>query len=75
MLNRDRLDPRNVEVIDDQMAAVLRAQSGADRLRIASGMFAFARRMILAQLRAEHPEWTEEQIRREAARRLSHGAV
>jgi hypothetical protein len=67
--------PEDIEVIDDEMARVYAAKTGAERLAIASGMFASARRMILSHLRTEHPDWSEEQIHREAARRLSHGAV
>jgi hypothetical protein len=40
------VDPRNIEVIDDEMAAVFRAMTGAQRLKIASDMFSSARRMI-----------------------------
>jgi hypothetical protein len=29
----------------------------------------------MARLRQEHPDWPEPQLRREVARRLSHGAV
>ena len=68
------LDPRNIEVIDDQMAEVIRRKSGPERLRIASGMFASARRLLLSSLRAEHPDWDEARLTRETARRLSHGA-
>lgn len=64
-----------IEVIDEEMAAVLRTKSGAERLAIASGMFASARRMLLSHLSAAHPEWSRQQIEREAARRLSHGTV
>ena len=67
--------PQDVEVIDDDMARVFASKTGAERLAIASGMFASARRMLLSHLRSEHPDWTEEQVCREAARRLSHGAV
>ncbi len=70
-----RLDPGQIEVVDDEMAAILRHKTGAERLAIASGMFASARRMLLSHLRATHPEWSQQQILREAARRLSHGAV
>jgi len=70
-----RLDPGQIEVLDDQMAEVLRSKTGAERLKIASDMFSSARRMLISALRAEHPEWNEPQIIREAARRLSHGAV
>lgn len=70
-----KLDPRNIEVMDDDMVAVLRAKTGAERLKIADRLFAFARDHITARLRAEHRDWTESQIRREVARRISHGAV
>lgn len=67
--------PQELEVIDDAMARVYAAKSGAERLAIASGMFRSARDMLLSHLRTEHPEWNEEHIHQEAARRLSHGAV
>ena len=70
-----RLDPGQIEVMDEQMAEILRQKTGAERLAIASSMFASARRMLLSHLRATHPEWTEEEVRREATRRLSHGAI
>ena len=67
-----RLDPRRIEVMDDEMAAVLRAKSGAERLQIAFGMFESARRMLTSMLKADHPDWSEERLRREVARRLAH---
>ena len=63
------------DVISDEMAAVLRQKTGAERLTIASGLFRSARRMLMNHLRATHPEWDEHQIEMEAARRLSHGAI
>lgn len=70
-----RLDSRQIEVMDDAMAEVLRQKSGAERLRIASRMFVSARRALIQILRVQHPDWTEEQVVREMARRLSHGAI
>jgi len=70
-----RRRPLNVELMDDAMADVLRAKSPAERLAIANGMWRSARRMIEAILRAEQPDWSADQIRREVARRMSHGAV
>ncbi len=64
-----------VEVIDDASFEILRHKSGAEKLRIAFGMFSWARRMLISHLRAEHPDWTDDQVNREAARRLSHGAI
>jgi hypothetical protein len=64
-----------IEVVDDEMARFLRTRTGAERLQIASGLFASARRMIASHLAAEHPDWDEERIQRETSRRISHGAV
>lgn len=67
--------PDQIEVVDDAMAEVLRRKTGEERLKIAFGLWSSARRMLLAYLRSEHPDWSEAQINCEAARRLSHGAV
>jgi len=77
MMVSDRTCPdgRPIDVVDDAMARILRLKTGAERLQIASGLYASARRMLLSHLRAEHPDWGEARIIREAARRLSHGAV
>jgi Rv0078B-related antitoxin len=69
------IDLRNIEVVDDDMAEVYRAMTGAQRLKIASDMFESARRMIASHLAAEHPDWDERRIQEETARRLSHGEV
>jgi len=63
--------PLNVEVMDDTMADVLRAKSPAERLAIANGMWRSARRMVEAILRAERPDGSDDEIRREVARRMS----
>lgn len=62
------------EVVDDEMARVLSAKTGAERLAIGFGMFRAARRMLTSQLQTEHPEWSERQVEAEVARRLSHGS-
>ncbi len=69
-----RLDAGQIEVVDADMARVFRAKTGGQRLRIASGMFSSARRMIRSMLVAQHPDWSQRRIDAEAARRLSHGA-
>lgn len=69
------MDPRRIEVLDDDMARVLKTKSGSERLEIASSMFASARRMLASHLSSIHPDWSRDQILRETARRLSHGAV
>lgn len=64
-----------IEVVSEDMAAVLRTKTGAERLAIANSMFRSARRMLMNHLRAEHPDWDEGTLALEVARRLSHGAV
>ncbi len=68
-----RLDPRSVEIVDKDVARVLRTKTGAERLRIAFSMYDSARRMLTCMLTADHPDWSEDQVREEVFRRLSHG--
>jgi hypothetical protein len=70
-----KLDPRQIEVMDDAMAEVYRNKSPAERLRIANEMYIFARQVIRAQIVTNHPDWTDEQVKRETARRISNGSV
>ncbi len=69
------LDDLRIEVVDDDMARILRGMTGAERLKIASDMFSSARRMLASHLASEHPDWDEGQVQRETSRRISHGAV
>ncbi len=69
------IDPRNIEVIDDAYAAMLRTIPGVERVRIASRMYAFARESMLHHLRTIHPDWSESQVRTEAIWRLTGVAV
>jgi hypothetical protein len=63
------------DMVSPEMAEVLRQKTGAERLAIADAMYGFTRRMLLNYLRSQHPDWDDESILREAARRLSHGAI
>jgi hypothetical protein len=63
------------EVVERDMAAILRTKTEAERLSIAWGMWRSARTMLDNLLRAEHPDWNESQRQREVARRLSHGST
>lgn len=67
-----RLDFGQIEVMDKDMVEILRAKTPAERLAIADGMWVSARRMLIATLQAEHPEWSNKQVEQETARRLSH---
>lgn len=64
---------RELDILDDDMARILRDMTGAERLKIANDLFASARRMLASHLAAEHPDWDQDRIERETARRISHG--
>ena len=63
------------EIVDDDVAAILRTKTETERLEIAFSMWRFARDMIAGNLKAEHPDWSPEELQRQVARRMSHGAV
>jgi hypothetical protein len=54
------------------MAALLRQKTPAQRLQIAFGLWQFVRSTLRRRLAATHPDWSEEEVCREVARRLLH---
>ena len=66
--------PLVIESIDDATATILSRKTAAERLQIAFGMWRSARNMLFAMIRAEHPEWSDQDVSAEVARRFSHGA-
>jgi hypothetical protein len=68
------INPSRIEVPDDAVVAVLRRLTPAERLAIANRMWVSTRTALLTMLRADHPQWTDEQVQHEAARRMC-GAI
>jgi hypothetical protein len=66
---------QRIEIIDDKVAEVLRTKTDAERFAMIDRSWRFARQMIEAMIVHEHPDWSEDQVRREVVRRMSHGAV
>jgi hypothetical protein len=73
--NSMRLDKGQIEVIDDVMAGILRKKTPAERIHIGFEMWISGQKMLFSHLRATYPHWSNEQLNREVARRLSHGTV
>ncbi len=63
------------EMIDDQTAAVLRQKTDLQRLRSVDAFWNFARAVLKAAIRTEHPDWAPERVQIEIARRISTGAL
>lgn len=70
-----RLDKGQIEVVDDQMAKVLSMKTSAERIRIGFDIWLSARNMLMTYLRKSHPDWNEEMVTKEVAKKLSHGAI
>lgn len=65
-----------IMLIDEQTSpeqfATLRAMSGARRLRLAEQLYWSARKMKMAGLRSQHPDWSELRLSDEVRRIFSH---
>lgn len=70
-----RLDPGRIEVVDEAMAEILRQKTPAERIEIGFKLWTSSRKMLTAHLKSSHPDWDDNQVSKEVARRLSHGVV
>jgi hypothetical protein len=61
--------------ISPAMVAVYRQKTPAERLQIGCGMWRAARKLVEAGVRREHGDWSDDEVNREIASRLSHGLV
>ena len=73
MKKKLRLDAGQIEVVDDASARIYASKSPAERLKIASGMWRSAKRLLTLAVKSQNPQWSEQQVCREVIRRLSHG--
>lgn len=55
-----------------EQIAALRAIPGEERLKLAERLYWSARKMKAAGVRAQHPDWTEEQINEEVRQIFLH---
>ncbi len=70
-----RLDRGQIEVLDDQMAEVLRRKAPAERIAIGFALWTSARKMLTAHVKLAHPDWDENRILAVVGKRLSHGVI
>jgi hypothetical protein len=68
-------DPPRIEMPDPLALESFRQKSHAERAKITSDAHRAARTMIESQLRFQHPDWNDDQIRKELLRRLIGGAT
>ncbi|MFH1829989.1 MAG: hypothetical protein ABH871_04350 [Pseudomonadota bacterium] len=68
-----QIDNKQIEVVDDAMAMILKAKTPLERLNIANGILRSARTLMAASLRVQHPEWDNDEIVREVSKRFLNG--
>ena len=68
-------DVSRTDMVDLRVAAILRAKSGMERLRLAHEMWQLTRDRLTAFLRSYHPEWDEAELQRRVADWLLHGSL
>ncbi len=73
----DQQPPRRVvvEVIDEQMAAILRQKSMAEKIAMVGAAHRTARSLIRCGVKLQHPDWTEQEVHDEVLRRLLNGTT
>jgi len=65
-----RLDPGQIEVVDDAVAEVLRRKTPAERIAMIFDANDTMRLIIAGGLQTQHPEWSDDEIAAEVARRM-----
>jgi len=65
-----RLDPGQIEVVDDAIADILRRKTPAERVAMALDSNRTARLLVAEGVRRQHPEWADDRVRAEVARRM-----
>jgi hypothetical protein len=59
-----------IEAVHPEVARALRGMSGMERLRLAHETWELTRQRLAAYLAARHPDWRQDEIEKEVARRL-----
>ena len=63
------------EIIDDQMAEILRRKTDVQRLRSVDGFWRSARAILRAAIVTEHPDWDRTRVNVEISKRISNEAI
>lgn len=66
-----RLDPGQIEVVDDAVAEVLRKKTSGQRMAMVGEAWESARAWIEGSVRSQHQDWSEEQIMAQVRWRLT----
>jgi len=68
-----QLTESQIEVVDDDVAEILRRKTPAERAAMVFSAHRFMRLVIEGALRSEHPDWDAARLQAEVARRMTRG--
>lgn len=63
-------DPNRIEVVDPEIAAILRTKTHAERVEMIFAANRTMRLVIEGRLRIDHPDWSDDEIQAGVARRF-----
>jgi hypothetical protein len=67
--------PKQVEMVDEAIADILRRKTPMEKLRMIAGGWPLLRAMHAFQVRQSHPDWDEKQVQVETSRRMANGST
>ena len=67
------LSLRKIEVVDEDLAEVLRHKSPAEKIEMVAAANRTARLLAAAGIRYQHPDWNDDQVQAEVIRRVTGG--
>jgi hypothetical protein len=70
-----RLNPAQIEIVDEAVAKVLRKMTGAQRVAQIVAAHRTAKLMLRASIKQKHPEWDDSAVHKEVVRRLTGGTT
>jgi hypothetical protein len=69
------IDPKRIEVVDDAVAEILRRKTPAERIALGFAANRTVRLVVEGGIRSNHPDWDDERVRAEVARRMLNGTT
>lgn len=67
------IDYRRIEVVDPQMAGILRGKTVAQRLFMVQQAHRTGQGLLAMGVRLQHPDWDDIAVKKEVARRMLNG--
>lgn len=69
-MQRQRKYPKRIDAVDEVVAAALRRKTPGERAMLAFEANRAVRAFVQGAIQTDHPDWTDQQVRREIARRM-----